>query len=73
MSAQAALRDDGKPANARLVAAAIGDTRDVWASFFLPQDRARVAKVLAALPKPVADETARTDIAAFAAALAAVN
>ena len=67
------MRDDGKPANARLVAAAIRDTRDVWASFFLPQDRARVVKVLAALPKPVADETARTDIAAFAAALAVVN
>jgi len=67
------LREDGKPANARLVAAAIRDTRDVWASFFLPQDRARLAKVLAALPKPPADETARADLAAFATALQAVN
>jgi hypothetical protein len=63
----------GKPANARLVAAAIRDTRDVWASFFLPQDRARLIELLAGLPKRVPDETARIDLAAFTAALEAVN
>ncbi|MGA7070455.1 hypothetical protein, partial [Bradyrhizobium sp.] len=63
----------GKPANARLVAAAIRDTREVWASFFLPQDRARVVEYLAGLPTQVPDETARIDLAAFTAALQAVN
>jgi hypothetical protein len=63
----------GKPANARLVAAAIRDTREVWASYFLPQDRVRVIELLAGYQKQVSDETARTDLAAFAAALEAVN
>jgi hypothetical protein len=62
-----------KPANARLVAAAIRDTREVWASNFLPQDRARVIEQLADLSKQVPDETARIDLAAFTAALLAVN
>jgi hypothetical protein len=67
------IRSGGKPADARLVAAAIGDTREVWASFFLPRDRARTIELLADLPKRVPDETARIDIAAFTAALQAVN
>ena len=69
----AVIQSGGKPANARLVAAAIRDTREVWASYFLPQDRARVIEQLADLPKQVPDETARTDLAAFTAALQAVN
>lgn len=64
---------DGKAANARLVAAAIRDTRAVWASYFLPQDRARMLEYLAVLPKPIPDQTARIDLAAFADALQAVN
>jgi hypothetical protein len=68
-----AIESGGKPANARLVAAAIRDTREVWASFFLPQDRARVIELLADLPKRVPDETARIDLAAFTAALQAVD
>jgi hypothetical protein len=63
----------GKPANARLVAAAIRDTREVWASFLLPKDRARVIEGLAFYQKQVADETARADLADFAAALQAAN
>lgn len=62
-----------KPANARLVAAAVRDTRETWASSFLPEDRARVIAYLADLPKRVPDETARTDLAAFTAALQASN
>ena len=62
-----------KPANARLVAAALRDTRDVWASFLLPQDRARVIAELADLPKWAPDEMARADLATFTAALQAVN
>jgi hypothetical protein len=42
----AVIESGGKPANARLVAAAIRDTREVWASYFLPQDRARVIEQL---------------------------
>jgi hypothetical protein len=69
----AAIQGAGKPANARLVAAAIRDTREVWASFLLPQDRARVIEQLADLPKWAPDETARSDLAVFTAALQAVN
>jgi len=67
------IQSGGKPANARLVAAAIRDTREVWASYFLPQDRARMIEPLADLLKEVSDETARIDLAAFSAALLAVN
>jgi hypothetical protein len=62
-----------KPANVRLVAAAIRDTREVWANFFLPQDRARVIETLAGLAERVPDETAQSDLAAFTAALQAAN
>ena len=67
------IQSGGKAANARLVAAAIRDTREVWASNFLPQDRTRVIELLADLSKRVPDETARIDLAAFTAALQAVN
>ena len=67
------VESGGKPANARLVAATIRDTRAVWASNFLPQDRARVIELLADLPKQVPDETARIDLAVFTAALQAVD
>ncbi len=69
----AAIQSASKPANARLVAAALRDTRDVWADFLLPQDRARVIAELADLPKWAPDEMARADLGAFTAALAAVN
>jgi hypothetical protein len=67
------MMSDGKPANARLVAAAIRDTSEVWASYFLPQDRARVIEGLAGYQKQVRDETARTDLAAFTDALQALD
>ena len=66
-----AIMGSGKPANARLVAAAIRDTREVWASYFLPQHRSRILEQLAEYIKRVPDETARADLAAFAAALEA--
>ncbi|PSO19309.1 hypothetical protein [Bradyrhizobium sp. MOS003] len=69
----AAIQGAGKSTNARLVAAAIRDTSEVWASFLLPQDRSRVLAQLADLPRWAPDETARTDLAAFTAALRAVN
>ena len=67
------IQGASKPANARLVAAAIRDTREVWASFLLPQDRARVIEQLADLPKWAPDETARGDLATFTTALQAAN
>ena len=69
----AVMLSGGKPANVRLVTAAIRDTREVWANFLLPQDRARVIELLAGLAERAPDETARIDIAAFTAALQAVN
>jgi hypothetical protein len=67
------IQSGGKAANARLVAAAIRDTREVWARNFLPQDRARTIELLADLSERVPDETAQIDLAAFTAALQAVN
>jgi hypothetical protein len=63
----------GKPANARVVAAAIHDTSEVWASYFVPQHRSRILEQLAGYLKQVPDETARADLATFAAALQAAN
>jgi hypothetical protein len=68
-----AIQGAQKPANAQLVAAAIRDTREVWANYFLPPDRTRVVEYLADLPKLVSDETARTDLGAFKDALQAAN
>jgi hypothetical protein len=68
-----AIQGGAKPANVRLVSAAVRDTREVWASYFLPQDRARVIEQLDGLTRQVPDETARGDLAAFTAALQAVN
>jgi hypothetical protein len=68
-----AVQGSSKPANARLVATAIRDTSEVWASYFLPRDRARVIAGFSDLPTQVPDETARTNIATFIAALRAVN
>jgi hypothetical protein len=62
-----------KPANARLVATAIRDTREVWASHFLPRDRARMISLLPDFAKRISNETARSDLAAFTTALQAVN
>ena len=66
-----AITSGGKSANARLVAAAIRDTREIWASYFLPQQRAHLLEQLAEYTKRVPDETARTDLTTFAAALEA--
>ena len=67
------IESGGKAENARLVAAAIRDTRDVWAGFFFAQDRSRVIEYIAAHDKRMPDQTARTDLAAFTAALQAMD
>jgi hypothetical protein len=69
----AVILGGAKPANVHLVTAAIRDTREVWASFLMPQDRARVIELLTGVATRAPDEAARTDIAAFTAALQAVN
>jgi len=69
----AAIQGAGKPVNARLVAASLRDTREVWSDFLSPEDRARVIAELADLPKWAPDEIARADLAKFTAALQAVN
>ena len=68
-----AVTSSGRPDNARLVAAAVRDTREVWANYLLPQDRSRVIEQVAAYSRQVGDETARTDLATFTAALQAVD
>ena len=67
------IESGGRPENARLVAAAIRDTREVWANFFFAEDRSRVIEYIAEHDKRIPDETARTDLAAFTAALQAVD
>ncbi|MDH6263735.1 hypothetical protein M2427_007692 [Bradyrhizobium sp. BR13661] len=69
----AAIQGTPKPANARLVAAALRDTRGVWAEFLTPGDRARLVAELADLPRWAPDEIARADLASFTAALQAPN
>lgn len=64
-----AITSGGKPDNARLVAAAIRDTAEIWASYFLPQHRAHILEQLAEYTKRVPDETARADLTTFAATL----
>ena len=69
----AAIVGSTRPANARLVAAAISDTRDIWAGYLLPQDRPNVIKYITSLPEQIKDEKARTDLVAFSSALQAVD
>ncbi|MDA9412707.1 MULTISPECIES: hypothetical protein [unclassified Bradyrhizobium] len=69
----AAIQGASKPENARLVAASLRDTREVWASYLLPEDRTRVIAELADLPKWAPDEVARADLGKFTAALQVVN
>jgi hypothetical protein len=69
----AAIIRSTKPENARLVAAAINDTRDIWASYMLPQDRPDVIKYLTTIPGQVKDETARADLVSFTSALEAAE
>ncbi|MCX7306634.1 MAG: hypothetical protein NTZ72_01215 [Afipia sp.] len=69
----AVILGDAKPENVRVVTGAIRDTREAWASFFLPPDRARMIETLAGVLKRPLDETAKADLAAFKDALEAVK
>lgn len=68
------ISEGAKPVNARLVTAALRDTRVVWARFILPEDRNRiVAMIRSDDPMPVKDDEVQRNLAALAAALAAAN
>jgi hypothetical protein len=62
-----------KPGNARLIAAALRDTRDIWAGFLMPDDRARFTKLVAETPATVKDRETQKNLAAFAGALVAAK
>lgn len=62
-----------KPANARLVSAALRDTRALWATYIMPDDRAAIIAMAAQMPKTVTDRAVRKNLAAFADALAAAQ
>ncbi len=60
-----------RPANARLITAAMRDTRDVWAKSLLPDDRSRIITLLAKVKETVKDDEARNNLAVFAGRLLA--
>jgi hypothetical protein len=66
-----AMTEDMKPGNARLIAGALRDTRDIWAGYIMPDDRTRIAKLIA--DTPAADRETQKSLAVFAGALAAAK
>ena len=68
-----AMTQGMKPANARMIADALRDTRDTWATYLMPDDRSRIAKLIADTPATVKDREAQKNLAAFAGALAATK
>jgi hypothetical protein len=68
-----AMAQDMKPGNARLIAAALRDTRDVWAGYIIPDDRTRIAGMIKDTPATVKDRETQKNLTAFAGALAAAK
>jgi hypothetical protein len=68
-----AMTQDMKPNNARLIAGALRDTRDIWAGYIMPDDRTRITELIAETPATVKDREAQKNLAAFAGALAAAK
>jgi hypothetical protein len=66
-----AVMEGMKPDNARLIAGALRDTRDVWAGYIMPNDRNRIAKLIA--DTPATDRETQKNLTAFAGALAAAK
>jgi len=60
-----------RPANARLITAALRDTRDDWAKLILPEDRSRIITLLAKVKVMVKDDEVENNLAAFADRLSA--
>jgi len=68
-----AMKEGMKPGNARLIAGALRDTRDIWAGYIMPDDRSRITKLIADTPATVKDREAQKNLAAFAGALTAAK
>jgi hypothetical protein len=62
-----------KPANARLISAAMRDTRDAWALDIYSKDRPLILNQLAQVQKAASDDEVQKNLAAFADALTAAK
>lgn len=60
-----------RPANARLITAAMRDAQDVWARFILPDDRPRIVTLLVKVRDMVKDDEVRKNLAVVADCLSA--
>jgi hypothetical protein len=60
-----------RPANARLITAALRDTRDDWAKLILPDDRSRIIILVAKVQAMVKDDEVHNNLAVFADRLSA--
>jgi hypothetical protein len=65
------LKPTLKPANERLLSAAIGDAADVWVKHILPRDRLYVTIQAAKAKSAVKDDTAKQNLAVFSAVMEA--
>jgi hypothetical protein len=70
-SALGAVAGSMRPANARLVTAAMRDTADVWARFIPPDARTQIIDRLGTLKSTVTDDDVRHNLAIFRDRLAA--
>jgi hypothetical protein len=61
------------PDNARLMSAALKDTRDVWATYLLPDDRRQILSYLAKATEIVTDAGVKADLMAVGGTLSAVK
>ncbi len=68
-----AMTEGMKPDNTRLIAGALRDTRDVWAGYIMPDDRSRIAKLIADTPSTVKDRETQQSLTVFAGTLAAAK
>jgi hypothetical protein len=68
-----AMTQGFSPANARLISAALRDTRDAWILDIFPKDRPLILNQLAQVQKAASDDEVQKNLAAFADALAAAK
>lgn len=61
------------PDNARLMSAALKDTRDVWATYLLPDDRKQILGYLAKATEIVTDAGVKADLMAVGGTFSAVK
>jgi len=73
LGAMTAMTQGMKPANAKLIAGALRDTRDTWATYLMPDDRTKIANMLVEMPATVKDRETQKSLAVFAGSLAAAK